>query len=179
LVNALKGSSAVNQTIPWFFYQCSQHILRSSPQTGRFPLVHGDFTDGNFMWDKDFNLTAAIDWTNTMSMPPQILGVIHEFYSDDSERVRESRVHFAAILAEEEIRLGFDDQVSSLLISPLAEILTIIKECDAQPAATLYHFPHLLELLPETIDVSTLDKLSPGFIDHAKYDSILYLKRNK
>lgn len=63
--------------------------------------------------------------------------------------------------------MGLNNRVSSLLVTPLAEILTIIKECDVQRAAVLYHVPRLLELLPETVDVSRLGELSPGFIDQA------------
>ena len=167
LDNALKGPNHVQQAIAWLFYESSQHILRSSPETGQFPLCQGDFTSANFIWDTDFNLKAVIDWTNSMTLPCPMVGVLYEFHCDDSDGVQEARAQFFEIVSAEEIRLGFDNRVSSLLVSPLAEILTIIRECDRDSSAIMYHIPRLLKLLPETLDASYLDQLCPGFINQA------------
>lgn len=155
------------QATAWLFERSSQYVRDSHDQNGPFPVCHGDLTSGNFMWDKNFNLVAVIDWTNTMSMPWEMVGVIHEFYNGDSEQIRQARDAFVAILAEEESKLDHKRKVSSLFNSPLNEILTIIKECDIQVPAAMYHVPRLLELLPKSIDVSVLNELSPGFIERA------------
>lgn len=103
-------------------------MSKNSVQTVLFLLCHGNLTSGNFLWDSDYNLIiiGVIDWSNTMTLPREMIGVIHKFYNDDSDTVRQARSHFAAILAEEELKSGHNGaRISTLFSSPLTEILTI------------------------------------------------------
>lgn len=163
---ALRSLDPDLQAVAWLFERASQYALEFIDENGPFPLCHGDLTSGNFIWDQDWNLLAVVDWTNSMTLPWELIGVIHEFYNDDSEHVRQARAHFVSILAEEEVKAS-GKRLSVLFSSPLTELLTIIKECDISTLAAMYHVPRVLELLPETIDISPLETLSPGFVERA------------
>lgn len=162
------SSDTERQAIAWLFEHCGKYILKFINESGPFPVCHGDLTSGNFLWDQNWNLVSVVDWTNSMTLPRELLGVIHEFYNDDSEHVRQARAHFATILAEEESKSSCTCRLSHLFSLPLMELLTIIKECNIPTSTAMYHVPRILDLLPETEDVSSLEILSPGFIARAK-----------
>ena len=167
-VEAAKSDDRDRQAVARLFRHCGLHVGRYSPKGENYPLCHGDFTSGNFLWDDEFNLVAVIDWTNTMTMPWEIVGVVHEFYSGPDDHCSAARHQFADILAEEEAQSDYKTPISSWFSSPLAEILTIIKECDVTTSAAMYHVPRILEILADREIETTLNQISPTFVERAK-----------
>ena len=67
-------------TIAWLYREAIPYILRFTWEAVGFPLFHNDFSNCNFLFDENFNLTGVIDWSHSHTAPwEQFSRFPHEF----------------------------------------------------------------------------------------------------
>ena len=96
-------------SLAWLYREAIPYFIEEEYDCGPFPLCHPDFSNANFIYDLNNNLSGIIDWTAAQTVPwEKFARFPHDFnrrLGPDNQISTSARKLFLDILEEEERRV--------------------------------------------------------------------------
>ena len=121
-------------TLAWLYREAISYFV--TPENGfselsGFPLWHPDFSNCNFLFDDEHNITGVIDWSETQSVPWELFACFpHELgrrVTPSGDVDADSRALFLSIFEEEERQVDSRTPMTKFMGSTAGRIAELVE----------------------------------------------------
>lgn len=114
----------------------NKSAIDSTPNEGRYYIIHPDLHPGNVLFDDDWNLVGVIDWEFAYTAPLDVFVIktLGRFYGDTTEEPGKS---YLEDIKRHEAKIGMGTMVSGSFGSTLGELTRIMSDFESGRANSL------------------------------------------